>query len=198
MISNTCKIEKGSDDLYKILNESERVAVYAELNKKQTLQLRLICEEMYGMLPNIIDDYSGDCWIEYKNGECKVHAQIDIPELTADEKENLIKVATNKKNAFAVGIVGKIRSIIENVFLDKEYLDFYDTTTLFHDSIDCYNVGIAPVYSWSLNNYRNVVKKENVEAWDELEKSIIANIADDVIVGVKGRKASIIIVKKFA
>ena len=52
-------------------------------------------------------------------------------------------------------------------------------------------------YNWSLNNYRNVVHEENVEDWDELEKSIIASLADDVIVGVKGKKASIVVVKKF-
>ena len=196
MVSNTCKIEKGTNDLYEILNESERVAVYAGLNKKQTLQLRLICEEIYGMLPNIIDDYSGDFWIECENGECKVNAQINIPDLTAEEKESLIQVATNKKNAFAVGIVGKIRSAIENLFLGREYWDTYDMSTLFNESVQ-YNVGIVPMYSWSLNNYRNTVKQENEEDWDELEKSIIANLADDVIVGVKGKQASIVVVKKF-
>ena len=39
---------------------------------------------------------------------------------------------------------------------------------------------------------------EEEKEWDELEKSIIASIADDVIVGVKGSQADIIIVKKFA
>ena len=121
MVSNICKIEKGTNDLYAILKESERVADYASFNKKQTLQLRLICEEMDGMLPNIIDEFSGDFWIEYENGECKVNALIDIPELTTERKEKLIEVASNKKNAFAVGIVGKIRSAIENLFLNKEY-----------------------------------------------------------------------------
>jgi hypothetical protein len=41
------------------------------------------------------------------------------------------------------------------------------------------------------------VEKEEKE-WDELEKTIIASVADDVIVGVKGKNANIIIVKKFA
>jgi hypothetical protein len=63
MVSNICKIEKGANALYEILNESERVADYSGLNKKQSLQLRLICEELNGMLPNIIDNYSGDFWI---------------------------------------------------------------------------------------------------------------------------------------
>ena len=196
MVSNICKIEKGTNDLYAILKESERVADYAGFNKKQTLQLRLICEEMDGMLPNIIDEFSGDFWIEYENGECKVNALIDIPELTTERKEKLIEVASNKKNAFAIGIVGKIRSAIENLFLNKEYFEAYDMSTLFNAGVE-YSVGLSPTYSWSLNKYRSLVKKENIEDWDELEKSIIANLADDITVGVKGKQASIVIVKKF-
>ena len=62
----------------------------------------------------------------------------------------------------------------------------------YSDGVDCY-------YLWSLEQYRNSVKKEEqAEAWDELEKSVIASVADDVIVGVKGKRADIIVVKKFA
>ena len=46
MKSNVCKIENGTKDLAAILKESEKVAVYNELTHKQTLQLRLICEEV--------------------------------------------------------------------------------------------------------------------------------------------------------
>jgi hypothetical protein len=54
-------------------------------------------------------------------------------------------------------------------------------------------------YLWSLEEYRNSVKQEEqAEAWDELERSVIASVADDVTVGVKGRQAQIVIVKKFA
>ena len=48
MISNICKIAKGTNDLCEILKESESVALYNGFNKKQTLQLRLICEEING------------------------------------------------------------------------------------------------------------------------------------------------------
>ena len=52
---------------------------------------------------------------------------------------------------------------------------------------------------WSLRYYAQNVKKdaENKEAWDELEKSVIANLADDVIVGVKGNQVDIIVRKEF-
>ena len=53
-------------------------------------------------------------------------------------------------------------------------------------------------YTWTLENYKNQAKKAKEEAWDELEKSVIASIADDVIVGVKGKRADIIVIKKFA
>lgn len=196
MISNIYKIKKGDKYLNSILEESEKVATYNGLNKKQTLQLRLICEEIDGMLPNILDDFYGDFWIEYEKGVCKVKVDIYIPELTLCNKEDLISISKNKKNASAVGIVGKIRSAIENLFLGREAFESYNMATLFNAGIS-YSVGNEPMYSWSLNNYRKVVKEENVDDWDELEKSIISNLADDVTVGVKGKKANIVVIKKF-
>jgi hypothetical protein len=201
MKSNVCKIEKGTKDLAAILKESEKVAVYNELTHKQTLQLRLICEEMDGMLPNIIDDFSGDFWIEFGDGVCKVNASIQFDKFTADKKEGLVAIAKNKKNAAATGIVGKIRSAIEDVF----YADGGDDIAIetryimpeYYNSMD-YHSGMDYACLWSLEQYRSTVKKEEkTEAWDELEKSVIASVADDVIVGVKGKRAGITVVKKF-
>ena len=196
MISNICKIENGTNDLEAILIESEKVAVYNGFNQKQTLQLRLICEEIDGMLPNIIDNFEGNFWIECEDGVCKVNVSIDIPELNTTKKQELINVAKNKKNSAVVGIVGKIRNAIENFYLDKEGLELCDMTMLFNSSVE-YTVGLTPVFSWSLSKYKDSVNEENQEDWDELEKSIIANLADDVIVGVKGKQANIVVVKKF-
>ena len=54
-------------------------------------------------------------------------------------------------------------------------------------------------HSWSLEQYRSSLRGQaKGEDWDELEKSVIASVADDVIVGVKGKQADIIIVKRFA
>ena len=199
MKSNVCKIEKGNKDLEAILKESENVALYNGFNHKQTMQLRLICEEIDGMLPNIVDDFDGDFWIEYEDGVCKVNLSVKIPEINAKKKEELINVSKSKKNAAAVGIVGKIRNAIENFFLGGESSDdFASSAGLFYMSTE-YNESVDYSGLWTLNTYRDYVKQENQEdAWDELEKSIIASLADDVIVGVKGKRANIVVVKKFA
>ena len=160
--------------------------------------MRLLCEEIDGMLPNIIDDFEGDLWIEYDEGVCKVNVAIEIPEFNLDKKEDLIAIAKNKKNAAAFGIVGKIRSAIENFFLDEAPIGCFDASFgAFYEA--GYSGYVDYSCLWTLEQYRNQVQKEEQsEEWDELEKSVIASVADDVIVGVKGKRANIVIIKKFA
>ena len=151
------------------------------------------------MLPNIIDDFDGELWIDFEDGVCNVNVSINIPEFNADKKEELIGIAKNKKNSAAVGIVGKIRDAIENVILDEERMGMMALSAGSFGLGTGYSEGVNYAYLWRLEEYRDSVKKEEqAEAWDELEKSVIASVADDVIVGVKGRQAKIIIVKKFA
>ena len=179
--------------------ESERVAEYNGLTHKQALQLRLLCEEINGMLPHIIDDFDGEFWIDFEDGVCKVNASIQIPEFNAGKKEELIGIAKNKKNAAVVGIVGKIRDAVEDFFLDKEKMEAMALSTGSVGLGTGYSEGVDFAYLWRLEEYRSTVKKEKqTEAWDELEKSVIASGADDVVVGIKGKQADIVITKRFA
>ena len=199
MRSNVCKIDNGTKDLAAILRESEKVAVYNELNHKQTLQLRLLCEEIDGMLPNIIDNFNGNLWIDFEDGVCKVNVSLRFEEFTSDKKDGLVALARNKKNAAATGVVGRIRSAIENILLDEETTWGADVSpeSLYYASE--YHSRMDYAHSWSLEQYRSSLRGQaKGEDWDELEKSVIASVADDVIVGVKGKQADIIIVKRFA
>ncbi len=53
---------------------------------------------------------------------------------------------------------------------------------------------------WSLYEYKDALKEsldageEVKQAWDELEKSIVASLAKDVLVGVKGNRIDMTIV----
>ena len=196
MKSNICKIEKGTLDLEAILKESEKVATYNELTEKQKLQLRLICEELDGMLPNIVDEFYGDFWIDFEEGICKINVLIELDEFTADKKKELIKLAKNKKNAQAKGLLGKIRSALEDLLLDSDTNRAYDLAWQFNYA-NAYCVGMDYSCLWSLKQYKNDAPEEEKQEWDQLEKSIIASIADDVIVGVKGKSANIVVVTKF-
>ena len=92
MKSSICKIEKGTGDLPAILNESERVAAYGGLDSNQTMQLRLLCEEIDGMLPNIINDFEGELWMEFDEGVCKINVSVEIPNFNSEKKDELISI----------------------------------------------------------------------------------------------------------
>ena len=52
------------------------------------------------------------------------------------------------------------------------------------------------IYLWSLFNYKTAVEAREDE-YAELERSIVAKLADDIIVGVRGKKVEIVVKKSF-
>ena len=199
MKSTVCNIDKGIKDLDAILKECEKVAVYNELTHKQALQLRLLCEEIDGMLPKIVDDFDGALWIDFEGNVCKVNVSIELADMTIDKKDDLIAIAKNKKNAAAVGIVGKISCAIDDFLLAEEAVQTYTMASESFQMATGYNEGVNYEYLWSLEQYKKQISQtQQDEAWDELEKSVIASVADDVIVGVRGRHVDIVVIKSFA
>ena len=91
MKSNVCKIVKGNKDLEGIFKESEKVAEYNGLTHKQTLQLRLLCEEIDGMLHNM-ENQDG---LDIRNG-CHHIIVSDITGKTGDDVIALTAIAVDK------------------------------------------------------------------------------------------------------
>ena len=194
MKSHVHKIKKGTEVLDEIFVESEKVAKYNELDHKQTLQLRLLCEELVNMLPSIVSNFSGDFWIETKGDDYELCVSVSVDDMDAETRDRLVKVSKNNKNASVVGITGKIRAVFD-------YMAMGSNDPMISPA-GRYGFGTSIDFSqiWSLQQYRNGLQKGEKESkeWDELEKSIIAKIADDVIVGVQGKNVNVIIKKKFA
>ena len=99
-------------------------------------------------------------------------------------------MSSDKKNAAAKGIMGKIRDVVENLL--------YPENSMYSASFISYQLETAVLLNdqWTLNRYKDA-ERNNAEPWDELEKSIIAHLADDVLVSVKGNNVVIEIVKNF-
>ena len=135
-------------------------------------------------------------WLENDGNKYELHVELSVDSLSKEEKKSLIAVSSNNKNAAAVGFMGKIREIAENMLLFSEDPD---RLLMSFQYLGEYNMNDYYSYSWTLDQY--IVQNENSpkkgEEWDELEKSIVAKLADDVIVGVRGKKVDIIIKKEF-
>lgn len=191
MKSNSIRITKNEDNLNQILVETQNAAKSAALNNKQTLRSRLIAEEFLGMLKELSTDFDGEFWIENEGLAFSFVAQIHVNEvMDLQTKRRFIDVSSAKKNT-TKGIMGKIRDIVENLL--------YPENAVYSSSFISYQLETAVLLNdqWRLKRYKDA-ERNNAEPWDELEKSIIANLADDVIVSVKGSNVEIVILKDFS
>lgn len=191
MESSIITITQSEDNLNKILFETQKVSEMAGLSNKQSLKTRLIAEEFVGMLKELSTDFDGEFWIKREDLAFSFVAQIHINEaMDMQTKRRFINVSSDKKNAAAKGIMGKIRDVVENLL--------YPENAMYSASFISYQLETAVLLNdqWTLQRYKDA-ERNNAEPWDELEKSIIANIADDVIVSVKGSNVEIVILKDF-
>ena len=165
------------------------------LDKKDALKCRLLVEETLGMVKAMTEEFIAYLHFEGDDKEFRV-------ELTAKTKMN----AEKKEGLLSVSSSGKI---IENGVLNFGDLmnlnDIYSAGVIPYGDMGMVNQVESPLdayFVWSLHQYRNNLsdaKDENsaaAEAWDELEKSIVASIADDVLVGVKKDHVTMTIIKK--
>ena len=209
MKSNICKLNEDLTSLKPVLNEVEKVTAYNGLEDKKALRLRLLSEELCGMLPGLVENFSGKFWAENEGEDYELHVELRAEVMDIDLRDELISVSKSGKNAAAKGIMGKIRAVAESMLLaafdptllppipEGEFLDY-----------NGYNIGFGYMnpeiacetgymYSWSLDNYKTAVEEKEDE-YAELERSIVAKLADDIIVGVSGKNVEIVVKKSFA
>ena len=106
--------------------------------------------------------------------------------------------------------MGKLRDIFERA-LDasdaSEMPDYYTQGYMIHGGLyasdpTAYSAAMD-IASWSMQKYRESVvdevktSPEAREKWDELEKSIVVNIADEVRIAITDGKVEMAVYKKF-
>ena len=208
MKSNICKLNEDLTCLKAVLAEVEKVTKYNGLDDKKALRLRLLAEELCGMLPGLIENFSGEFWAENDGETYELHAELKAEDMSIDLRDELISVSKSGKNAAAKGIMGKIRAVAETMLLvafdpeitpmpaDGEYYDHRGFNMGFGYIDPTIAAETGYVYSWSLFNYKTAVEDKE-DAYAELERSIVAKLADDIIVGVRGKNVDIVVKKAF-
>lgn len=198
MKSNICALTGEKGQMEAVLTEVDKCAAYNGLNGKSALRARLLAEELVGMLPDLLKEAEGSFWMENNGKKYEMHVSVRAKETGVMTRERLLAVSTSGKNAAATGIMGKIRAAAEMMLFPAEEdlvgADFYDFGL---------ETSVSYGQMWSLSHYVDRIQqqaeaKAKEDAWDELEKSIVSKLADDVIVGIKGKQVDIIVRKEFA
>ena len=196
------------------LREAEKFAQYVGLGPREGLRLRLLTEETLGMVTAITQQFDADFWIESTAGRlCRLHLKAKT-DMNYTKKKELMAVSSSGRNEAAKGFMGKIRELIENAVYssDEEFEQLAADPKMgpmLYASMGMGDsdlmAGESMLYLWSLERYRAAIEAEQEKteetpaaeaAWDELEKSIVASIADDVRVSVSGKSVELIIEKQ--
>lgn len=190
MKSNICYFynENGIED---VLDEIEKTARYCGFSNKQTLQLRLLSEELIGMIQVMKSEFEGQFWIETGIDSCDLHMLMDVlfeDDEIKDELKNIAEI--NKKSK---SLVGDIYEFIVNVMAGKKARTLKPNSPMVRASF----TGLGTV-NWSLSSYKRVLKETgNSDEIDFLDKSIIGKLSDDILLSTRDNQVELIIKKDF-
>ncbi len=203
MKTELISISPAGTGMDKALELTEKTGAFCGLDHKSALRLRLLSEEVIELMRSFTDELRGDFWLEAKDNVVEIHLKTEIP-MDLKTKKELIAVSSSGKNAAAKGFMGKIREMISTATLpdDPETKAMTDQA-LGLMSLGCQMGSYSGSYSWSMSSYVASIEKASEtktdaqEAKDELEKSIVANLADDVTVHIVNSDVEIAIYKSF-
>ena len=199
MRTDITTIDSNGNGVQLALNRTEGLADVHMIAKKDSLHLRLLAEETFSMVTAIVGDFSAKYWAEGDGGEYRIILQADA-DITEKEEKQLLSISSSGENISGKGIMAKIWDLYSAALKKNRKADAVETAkgmtyreaellygklgTIRFDGED------GEEYAWSLKQYKSNVAKlmkedDSVKGeWDELEKSIVANIASDVQVGV--------------
>ena len=185
---------------------TENFAWQIKLDKRDTLRLDLLVEETLGMVKATLEDSYGQIWFTADGKACEIHFEATA-DMDADRKDRLLDLSSTGKNAAAKGFMAKLGEVISGAMHGfGRTMDAYGQESMKYGIVHTPSPmsGNADMMTiWTLQTYRNDLNQASgsgsaaEEALDELEKSIVAKIADDVVVGVKGDRINLVIKKSF-
>lgn len=196
MKSNSVRVDCSEAGFNSVMKEVDKVIDFNHMSKKSSLQLRLLTEEMLGMQKGVLGFNSGDFYVENNDSKYELHLKAYV-NVDAYTKEEFVKASKDKKNEAYKGFTGKIRMTIDTFMNDPT-----NGAANMYISAGMSDTGAFPQYVnaydnfWVYSKYSDSISEESSQ-WDELEKSVLAKLADDVIIGVRNDYAEIIIIKDF-
>ncbi|MBR3019211.1 MAG: hypothetical protein IKH57_19385 [Clostridia bacterium] len=201
MKTDVIMVSSRNSEMEAALNQAEKVAAYKGLSTKNALHLRLLTEEMMGMMRSIIGDAEGKFWIEDNQDVFELHLKV-ATRTNADMQKELLAASTSGKNEAKRGLMDRIRGFF---YAGADAAVYGLTSPLMLPEI--YEGSSTPTldWEWSMSRYQEAlsyrVEQDEAgakDAWDELEKSVVAHVADDVKVAIKEKEVEMTIVKRMA
>lgn len=177
MKTDVILIDNQGNGFENALAETRKAAAYSKLDKRDSLQLEMITEEMLSLARSVTGEMKASFWLENTDRRFELHLTTKT-DMNKEKRAQLISSATSRKNEAAKGLLGRLRDTFEQA-MAAEVIHEYEKlpTELLNDV-----------------SYRAMDDPE----WDGYERSILRKIADDIKIGIRGGLVEMVISKQFA
>ena len=198
MKTDVINVSSRGNQIVQALDLVDRVAAYKRLSSKEVMPLRLLTEEMMGMMRSITGETEGQFWIEDQDSDYRLHLKA-FTRMDSGKREQLLSASSSGKNESAHGLMGRLRDLLDRG-ADAD-IAAVSNPLMMSGMCGEQNTPMLDV-EWSLGRYIDEyqhcpsVTDAQREVWDELEKSVVTHVADDVKVSIKGQNVEMIICKK--
>ena len=179
---------------------AEKFAEYNDITGKTAMHIRLLTEETLSMVHGILDDFSGKFWLESEQTRKGMLCRICLSaekQANKEQEAHILSVSSSGRNENVKGVMGRIRELFRRSLqcADAEEEEFLHKM---NDTLGNSGFPSHDTNYWSLQVYRQEIsakKETSQEEWDELEKSIITKLADDVKVWLNTDSTMLVIEK---
>ncbi len=202
MKSDVIHISNEGSGISEALKQTEAVAVFKALSKKDAIHLLLLAEEMMGMMKGLTGNHDADFWVEDCDDTFYLHLKTEA-KMNTELRSKLLSASTSGENIAAKGVMGKVKDIFSRLLepteapIPKEYAAGFASANLpTSEAAAVAKMSISAASVWSLNRYKTAIESTG-EKWDELEQSIVANIADEIEIGIADNTVEMVISKRF-
>jgi len=207
MKTETILITSQEAQFREALDVTENLGSQNGLDQKAKLHLRLLAEELIGLMRGVTDQASAAYWIEQDGQQYVLHLATDV-KLNRKMREQILAISSTGENAAVKGFMGKLKDMVATAFLPA---DEFRVAPLSGLSLGLMSMAgnASPqaqqasvnTLNWSMQRYKAAIEKDGAEDREErkaeLEHSIVASIADEVTASVKGSRVEIAIYKAF-
>ena len=178
MKSDVIKIDNAGKGFEKAIAETKKVAEYRGMSGKDVLHLELMTEEMLSLVRSVTGEMQASFWIETEGAQFDLHLTTKTV-MDKEKREQLISSASSRKNEAAKTFLGYLRNAFEEAMVaeaDRSY-----------DGIP----------KEALDDLVNPPIDIGDSEWDGYERSVLARMADNIKVGIRGGLVDMTVTKTF-
>ena len=178
------------DELTEMLKE---FAARRGIKGKDLQHMGLLTEETMGMASQLLKDFEGEIWLEGTPIGYDIILEADVH----SDRRDVVPTA-NKE-----GFMAKIAEMLNCSFMFENAQELPEDVAQMLPDYMSYGSKAdkqSPVWAgtWCLSAYRDNLEQRRADeekgiALDELEKSIVAQLADEVMIGIHGRRIRMVI-----